>query len=68
MSTPKVHTSDHRILIDANEREDMIRKAAYFRAASRGFRPGHEVEDWLASEMEIDRVLARSELPRFCAY
>ena len=28
--------------------------AAYYRAERRGFAPGHEVEDWLAAEAEID--------------
>jgi hypothetical protein len=36
------------------EREAMIARAAYFRAEQRGFAPGHELEDWLAAEAEID--------------
>ena len=48
-------------LIDSDQREDMIRKAAYFRAASRGFCPGQEVEDWLAAEREVDRRSANGE-------
>ncbi len=55
-------------LIDADQREAMIRKAAYFRAAYRGFCPGHELEDWLSSETEIDQMLANGELPRLCNY
>lgn len=35
-------------------REAMIAELAYFKAQSRGFEPGHEVEDWLAAEAEID--------------
>jgi hypothetical protein len=35
-------------------REAMIAELAYFKAQSRGFAPGHEVEDWLAAESEID--------------
>ena len=30
-----------------------IAEAAYFRAERRGFAPGHELEDWLAAEIEI---------------
>ncbi|MBL6750963.1 MAG: DUF2934 domain-containing protein [Nevskia sp.] len=37
------------------ERESRIARAAYFRAQQRGFAPGHEVEDWLAAEAEVDR-------------
>lgn len=29
-----------------------IAEAAYFKAESRGFEPGHEVEDWLNAEKE----------------
>ena len=38
----------------AKERAERIRKAAYFRAAERGFEPGHELEDWLAAERSVD--------------
>ena len=35
-------------------RDDAIRTAAYARAEARGFVPGHELEDWLAAEREVD--------------
>jgi hypothetical protein len=35
-------------------REGRIARAAYARAERRGFAPGHEVEDWLAAEREVD--------------
>ncbi|HEY8507133.1 MAG TPA: DUF2934 domain-containing protein [Steroidobacteraceae bacterium] len=31
--------------------------AAYFRAERRGFAPGHELDDWLAAEREIDQLI-----------
>jgi Protein of unknown function (DUF2934) len=34
-----------------------IGEAAYFRAESRNFAPGHELEDWLAAEKEIKERL-----------
>ena len=37
-----------------DERRRRIAMAAYYRAERRGFAPGHEVEDWLAAEAEID--------------
>ena len=43
--------------ISAEERWRMVATAAYHRAEKRGFQPGHEVEDWLAAEREIDAVL-----------
>lgn len=36
------------------DRESRIRRAAYARAAGRGFVPGGEVDDWLQAEREID--------------
>ncbi len=38
-------------------RNVMVREAAYLRAQARGFEPGHEVEDWLAAEHEVDADL-----------
>lgn len=35
-------------------REARIERAAYQRAASRGFHPGSELDDWLAAEREVD--------------
>lgn len=37
------------------QREVMIRDAAYYRYAERGYAPGHELDDWLAAEAEIER-------------
>jgi len=39
------------------ERYEMIAEAAYFRAADRNFAPGHEIDDWVAAEKEIDLML-----------
>ena len=33
----------------------MIREAAYYHYAKRGYAPGHELDDWLAAEAEIER-------------
>lgn len=35
-------------------REARIAEAAYWRAERRGFAPGHELDDWLSAEKEID--------------
>jgi hypothetical protein len=35
----------------------MIAEGAYLRAERRGFAPGHEGEDWLAAEAEVDALL-----------
>lgn len=39
----------------AEERQRMIATAAYLRAERRDFESGHEFEDWLEAEAEIDR-------------
>jgi hypothetical protein len=35
------------------EREARIAELAYLKAESRGFEPGHELEDWLEAEGEF---------------
>jgi Protein of unknown function (DUF2934) len=44
--------------VSDEERRNMIARAAYFRAEKRQFAPGHEVEDWIAAEADVDRQLA----------
>jgi Protein of unknown function (DUF2934). len=39
---------------DSAERRSKIALAAYFIAERRGFSPGHELDDWLAAEAEIE--------------
>lgn len=36
------------------EREIMIREAAYYRYLEHGCSDGHDVEDWLAAEAELE--------------
>jgi hypothetical protein len=40
------------------DRRTLIEKAAYLKAQHRGFAPGHELEDWLAAENEVEQRLA----------
>ncbi len=42
------------------ERHDRIAIAAYLRSEARGFEPGHEAEDWLAAQTQIDAIAAGS--------
>jgi len=42
------------------QREAMIRDAAYYHYAKRGYAPGHELDDWLAAEAEIERIASAS--------
>jgi hypothetical protein len=49
--TPSVRTVVPEL---SQDREKMIADAAYFLAQRRHFAPGHELEDWLQAEREID--------------
>lgn len=40
----------------AAERHQAIAVRAYFRAQTRGFEPGHELDDWLAAEQETAAI------------
>ena len=42
-------------------REARIAEAAYWRAERRGFAPGHELDDWLSAEREIDEEASRAK-------
>ena len=45
------------IALTAAARRELVAVGAYLRAERRGFAPGHEAEDWLASEAEVDALL-----------
>jgi len=48
---------------DPETREALIRVAAYSFYERRGFVDGHELEDWLQAEMEIDRRATAGAVP-----
>lgn len=52
-----VHAELKPSSISHPSREQLITDAAYHRAESRGFEPGHELEDWLVAESEVDARL-----------
>jgi hypothetical protein len=43
--------------VSEDVRRGMIAEGAYLRAERRGFAHGHEAEDWLAAEAEVDALL-----------
>lgn len=49
------------VWLEPGERERVIAEAAYFRAQARGFAPGHELEDWVEAEREVDAMLGRED-------
>ncbi len=54
---PQPQRTGGTALIDPERRRALIAEAAYYRAERRGFAPGHEAEDWLAAEVEVDTAL-----------
>lgn len=48
--------------IPLEQKQHYIEVAAYFMAERRGFNGGSELEDWIAAEAEIDRLLAEGLL------
>lgn len=49
-----------RIEISPDARRAMVAEVAYLRAERRGFAGGGEVEDWLAAEAEVEKLLQGS--------
>ena len=50
-------SSGSAFTISAEERWRMIANSAYLKAEARGFAPGHETEDWLQAEKEVDALI-----------
>ena len=40
-----------------DQRHEMIEIAAYFKAEQRGFAPGHELDNWLKAEQEVEESI-----------
>jgi hypothetical protein len=52
---PSIVRSDTRATIVPINLEEEVRRLAYLFAERRGFEPGHEAEDWLNAEREIQQ-------------
>ncbi len=57
-------TPPPRTALTPEARHALIAEAAYLRAERRGFAPGHETEDWLAAEAEVDALLRAGQSSR----
>ena len=51
-----------KIKVDPDQRRCYIEVAAYYIAERRGFMDGHEAEDWVTAEVEIDQMLSEGKL------
>lgn len=51
--------------VGPEQRRALIAEAAYYRAEKRGFEPGHDTEDWIAAEAEVDaHLLQGAQVPQ----
>jgi hypothetical protein len=55
--TAESHAAPAEAPRPVTDRYASIALAAYFRSQHRGFKPGYEMEDWLAAEAEVDQRL-----------
>jgi hypothetical protein len=56
-ATAAAAKSPTAVTVSEDVRRGMIAEGAYLRAERRGFAPGHEEQDWLAAEAEVDALL-----------
>jgi Protein of unknown function (DUF2934) len=54
---PAASKAPAAVAVSEDVRRGMIAEGAYLRAERRGFASGHEREDWLAAEAEVDALL-----------
>ncbi|MDF1584748.1 MAG: DUF2934 domain-containing protein [Methyloprofundus sp.] len=47
--------SSHKYGIDPDKFRAMIAGRAYYKAEQRGFATGHEMDDWLEAEKEVNK-------------
>lgn len=69
METPDEQTMQPRAeFIERNRHHALVCERAYYLAEQRGFAPGHEVDDWLGAERELERAwtTGAGEGPTLC--
>jgi hypothetical protein len=54
-STPKANENSQ--IKWGDELHALIEERAYFKSQSRGYEPGHEIQDWIDAEAEIELEL-----------
>ncbi len=47
--------------IEQDRRHALIAQHAYYLAEQRGFEPGHELDDWLTAESNVEEAFASSD-------
>ena len=59
---PKTESAQPSIRRSDACRHERVATAAYYLAATRGFEPGHEAEDWSLAELQTDAIDAGRKL------
>jgi len=57
-SRPTTRSTARKSIITPEQRANYIEVAAFYIAEQRGFAPGNPMDDWVAAEAEIDRLIA----------
>ncbi|WP_295437773.1 DUF2934 domain-containing protein [uncultured Thiodictyon sp.] len=50
----------HLAKVTPEQRQEMVREAAYYKAEKRDFTGGNDAQDWADAEREIDELLAKA--------
>lgn len=53
--------SAQKTVVNAEQRANYVEVVAYYIAERRGFTEGNPVDDWLAAEAEVDRLIATGQ-------
>lgn len=61
-AAPKAAKPARKPAITAEQRANYVEVAAYYIAERRGFAPGDVVQDWIAAEAEIDRLIGEGRI------
>lgn len=64
VDVPQVSAPPETAASDTEKREALVRIAAFSFYERRGYVSGHELEDWLQAEMEVNRHLAAAQEPK----
>jgi len=47
--------------VTESQRHEAVQVAAYYLAERRGFEPGHELEDWINAEAQLDATVGTGQ-------
>ncbi len=56
--SPRARSGQPPAAVTLPSRDELIRVEAYLRYERNGCTPGRELDDWLAAEREVDRMMA----------